>query len=128
MSTPKNKRKRAREKHAKKTAAAGGTSGPIDREVDASPDAVEARREAQSGPGATGVPHTGLTELEHPRPIDSPFAHTNSIDDETRRRSGGARGAANENGGGGERDVSEDPAGLREPEHDKIDPHTRHER
>jgi hypothetical protein len=125
MSTPKSKRKRVRakqEKRAEKTAAAGGTSGPVDREVDGSPDAVEARREAQSGPGATGVPHTGGTELEHPRPIETPVAPLESVDDETGRRAARDHDEAESEG------VSEDPPGLREPEQDKIDPHTRHER
>jgi hypothetical protein len=127
MNTPKKKRKRAREKHAKKTAAAGGSSGPVDRDVDESPDAVEARREAQSGPGATGVPHTGAAALDHPSPIE---LVNDAVDDETAKRAGSAARAARDRdeGEGVADEVSEDPPDLREPEHDKIDPHTRHER
>ena len=115
MSTP--KKKRARKKQAKKHGAPGGSSGAVDRDVDESPDAVEARREAQSGPGATGVPHTGEATLEHPTPIDA-------IDDEAARRTAAPRDHDESEG----TRTSEEPPDLREPEHDKIDPHTRHER
>ena len=55
---------RREEQLAEDTAAAQARDKEIDLDVDESPDAVEARREAQSGPGAPGVPHTGeSTEL-----------------------------------------------------------------
>jgi hypothetical protein len=132
MTTPKPKKKRAREKQAKKHqhahAAPGGTSGPIDRDVDESPEAVEERREAQSGPGATGVPHTGAGAADNPSPSDQAV---DSVDDEHASRPHEAASAADDHATDEEADdVSFDPdaSELREPERDKIDPHTRHER
>ena len=129
MTTPKPKKKRAREKQAKKHnhAAPGGTSGPIDRDVDESPEAVEERREAQSGPGATGVPHTGAGVADNPSPSDQA---NDAVDDEHASRP--RQAAADDDHATDEEadEVSFDPdaSELREPQRDKIDPHTRHER
>ena len=61
------RRARPRQQHAAGSvdAPANAISGAVDRDVDESPEAVESRRESQSGPGATGVAHTGPAAEAH---------------------------------------------------------------
>jgi len=140
MATPRKKSNKSQKGRKKEPSAPGGSSGEIDRDVDESPGAVEHRRESQSGPGATGVPHTGAGAADspsagtsdNPRPVPghSHMRHTDDSDDDAREAMEDEAAAA-EPEAEGRGDVLADEEGKEippEPESEKINPSTRHER
>ena len=112
MTTRKGPPKTRRARKKQQTRAASTATPEIDQNVDSSPAAVEARREGQSGPGATGVAHTGEGPATPGAGAAPPEGHLAATTDDEDVRAGARELAEKDEP---VRDESNEPTSTEEP-------------